>query len=250
MPSVRSNLATVRGQRGYTLLEIMIAMVIGLSMLGGLLTLEQYNRTAFSNQSQLAQLQDNERMVMTIIADVIQSAGYFPDPTSNTASLTLTASGSFATSQTVTGTYSATAPGDTISVRYMTASGDGVLNCSGSSNATGGNQLYVNTFSVVNGQLVCSMNGTPYTLVGGVQSLSVQSLSVLYGVKTDFTVDNNNVDIYLTAAQMTATNWKNVISVMVTLTFNNPLYVAGQGQPQTLTVQRVVGVMSKIGIKA
>jgi len=229
-------------QCGYTLLEIMIAMFIGLFLLGGLLTIEQHNHAAFLNQNQLAQLQDNERMAMTMLANVIQSAGYFPDPSKNTAAVALAATGSFVAGQGITGTYSAS--GDTITVRYTTASLDGVLNCSGSSNTTGGNQQYVNTFGVSGGQLVCSMNGTQYTLVSG-----IKNLSVLYGVKTDFTTDNYNVDTYLNASQMTATNWTNVISVMVTLTFANPLYVAGQGQPDTFTVQRVVGVMSKTGLK-
>jgi len=47
---------------------------------------------------------------------------------------------------------------------------------------------------------------------------------------------------------MTAGNWSNVLSVLVRLTFTNPLYVAaGQGQPQTVTIQRVVGVMNQLG---
>jgi len=62
-------------------------------------------------------------------------------------------------------------------------------------------------------------------------------------------VDDNTVDTYLNASQMVAANWNNVITVAVTLTFTNPIYVAGGGQPQTITFQRVVGVMGKAGIK-
>jgi len=230
-------------QHGYTLIEIMIALVIALFLLDGVLTILQNNKRVFSTQNQLAQLEDSQRLVMTLIGDVIETAGYFPDPTTNT-SAALTATAPFAAGQAIAGTYNAAAPGDTIRARYVTASGDGILNCSGSSNTSGANQIYVNVFRVIGGQLACTMNGTQYRLVDG-----VQNFSVLYGVKTDFTVDDNTVDTYLNASQMTAANWSNVITVTVTLTFTNPIYIAGSGQPQTITFQRVVGVMGRAGIK-
>src|SRR5271167_1339968 len=99
-------------QRGFTLIEILVALMIGLFLLGGLLTIVQANRAVFGNQSQLAQLQDSERMAMTILAEVIQSAGYFPDPTTNTLTTTLTAAAPFAVGQSVYGVYSAAPPGD------------------------------------------------------------------------------------------------------------------------------------------
>ena len=205
----------------------------------------QENRRTFGGQNALAQLQDGQRLTMTMIADVIQSAGYFPDPTTNTQASALLASAPFASAgQSIFGTYSAAAPGDTVTVRYVTASGDGVLNCSGKSNTSGAAQTYVNTFSVSGGQLVCAMNGTNYVLISG-----VTKLGVLYGVKTNFAVDNNNVDTYLNAGQMSAANWGNVISVNVSVTFTNPLYAAGTAQPQTVVVSRIVDLMNRIGVK-
>lgn len=234
-------------QRGFTLLEILVAMTIGLFMLGAILTIEQSNKVAFSNQNSLAQLQDGQRMAMTMITDVVQSAGYFPNPHQFTIS-DLTASGNFALGQSITGSYNALPPGDSVSVRYETSSGDGILNCSGTPNASGGNLIYANTFSVLNGQLICSLsvNGgalTQYTLVGDGQNIVVQNMSVMYGVNTSGV--GNNVDTYLNAGQVT--NWNNVISIVISLTFNNPLFVAGQKQPQLLTIQRAVNVMSHAG---
>jgi type IV pilus assembly protein PilW len=241
-------------QRGFTLLEIMIAMTIGLFIAGALVTVVQSNKRVFLNQNQLEQMQDGQRMALTLMADVIQSAGYFPDPTTNTLGSTLITAGSFANSQAITGAFSAALPGDSISVRYMTAPQDGILNCSGLSNGNpigGANILYVNQFSVVTtggvGQLTCTMTAgaivNTYTLVSG-----VTNLSVLYGVKTSVGASGNNVDTYLNAGQMTAANWQSVISVRITLTFNNPLYVAAnQGQPQFISIQRVVDVMNQTG---
>ena len=60
-----------RRQRGFTLIELMIALLIGLFLLGGLMTLVQDNRRSFSTQNQLSQLQDGGMFVsmMAITVD-------------------------------------------------------------------------------------------------------------------------------------------------------------------------------------
>jgi type IV pilus assembly protein PilW len=243
-PSFRAS----QRNRGFTLLEILIALFIGLFLMVALITIVQANRTVFGNQNKLTQMQDGERMAMTMIADVIQSAGYFPDPTTNTLTTSLTAAAPFAVGQSISGIYSAAAPGDQIYVRYMTAGGDGILNCSGQSNPVGGpNTLYVNSFQVLNGQLICTMNGTQYNLVNG-----ITNMSILYGVKASAGATGNNVDTYMNATQVAAAGlWGSVISALVQLTFTNPLYVASQptngvNQP-TISLQRVVTVMNQTG---
>jgi len=242
-----------RGQTGFTMVELLVALTIGLFLLGGLMTLVQDNRRTFSSQNQMAVLQDNERMAMSMMTDVIQAGGYFPNPSLYTAGSWLVTAGAMTQGQAMYGTYGGgAAPGDTITSRYATASGDTIINCSGGANATGGVQLYTNIFSVVGGQLICTMNGTVYPMVGALtgtpNAISVTNLTVLYGVNSAGT--GNNVDTYMNAAQVTAAgDWSSVISVQVTLTFTNPLYVtAGQGQPLTISFQRDISVMSKTGI--
>ncbi len=238
-----------QAQRGFTIVELMVALLIGLFLLGGMLTLVQDNRRAFASQNQLAQLQDAERLAMTMITDVIQSAGYYPDPTSNTAVSALPVAGTLAAGQALAGTYNAASPGDTITVRYATTTGDGILNCIGGTNTTGAVAplMYTNIFRVFNGQLICNLNGTDYPLVGtaAANGISINKLQILYGVNNSGS--GSSVDSYVNAAAVP--NWSNVISIQVTLTFNNPLYVAAnQGQPQFLTFQRVIGVMNQTGI--
>jgi type IV pilus assembly protein PilW len=233
-------------QYGLTLVEIMVAMAIALFLLAGLFTIVQNIRMSFGNQNLMAQLQDNERLAMTLLGDVIESAGYFPDPTINTSTGALPVNATFATAgQAIVGTSGAAVPGDRITVRFVTAPNDGIINCTGGSNTTGANVTYVNVFRVTAaGNFVCALNGgASVPLVSG-----VSNLQILYGVKTDFTVDNGAVDSYLKASEMTATNWTNVISVKVTLTFVNPL--AGQpNQPATIPFQRIIGVMNRAGVK-
>jgi len=233
-----------REQNGFSLIELMIALFIGLFLLGGLLTIVQNNRRVFGAQNQLSQLQDSERLALTMMTDVIQMAGYFPDPTSNSPQSTMQASTAttpaMVAGQALTGTYNATATGDTITVRYATSGSDNILSCTGKSQ-TGAIFTYINAFSVNNAnQLICTReDGVAYPLVNG-----VTNLKVMYGVNT--TGSGNNVDSYQTAALVT--NWNNVISVQIKLTFTNPLYVAGQGQPATFVLQRNVTVMNQTGL--
>jgi type IV pilus assembly protein PilW len=245
-------------QRGYTLIELLVALLIALFLLEGLVTLEQSMRRTYGAQTQLAQLQDNERFALSVLGEVIQEAGYFPDPTANTALTALPAVGPFVAAQPMTGTFSAVSPGDTIAVRYMAAPANpnGVLNisCTGGTNATGVNLVYTNVFSVNAGNaaagippsLQCTPDGgvtAPVTLVN-----NVTNLEIWYGVTTNGAVTTNNIDSYLRANVMTAANWLSVTSVKVRLTFNNPL--AGQpGQPATLRITRIIAVMLRAAEK-
>src|ERR1700761_5404882 len=180
MSATQRNNRVASSQRGFTMLELMIAMTIGIFLLGALMIIVQTNRTVFGNQNKLSQLQDSERMAVTMITDVIQSAGYFPDPTVNTLTSTLIAAAPFGSGESINGTHTSATVPDTISVRYMTASLDNILNCSGTSNTTGANTIYVNQFFILNSQLVCSVGGTNYTLVSG-----ITNMQILYGIKAN-----------------------------------------------------------------
>lgn len=234
-------------QRGLTLVEMMVAVTIALFLLGGVLLIVQHTRSTFTNTNRLSQLQDGQRLAMTIVTDVVQSAGYFPDPTTYTAAGAFPTLSPYAAGQVVTGTHAMTGPQDTLGVRYMTASGDGILNCLGGANTTGAAVTYSNVFRIASGSLVCDLNDgavvTTHALVDG-----VEDLQVWYGVKRDFTADNFNVDTYLRQADMTAADWRNVTCVRVVLVFTNPL--KGQpGQPNTIPFERVIAVMNRAGVR-
>ncbi len=228
----------------------MVSLAIGAFLAGALLTIVFSNRRVFGEQNELAQLQDNQRMAMTMMGDVIQSAGYFPDPVHNTLGTILPAAAPFtAAGQSIYGTYSAALPGDQIEVRYATAGGDQILNCSGLPNGTGFTQVYVNLFKIQGGQLVCNMNGVDYPLVGGLtgSNLDIQNMTVLYGIRANAAAAGSNVDTYMNAQQITAAAlWGSVISVSVTLTFTNPMN-ASPGQPATISMTRVIALMSQAG---
>lgn len=261
-------------QRGYSLIEVSVAMLVALFLLAGFLTVLQGTRKTSVSQSSLAQLQDDERIAMTMITSVVEMAGYYPHPELNTISAELPAAPPFAMKgQIVYGMANTTAAfGDVLIVRYNAAANEDIINCQGTSNGTNGSPVtYTNEFAVVQPDpalppyLGCSIDGgqTFVKLVNNVKKLQVD-----FGINSTATADNTigvPVDGYVgisdpntpSMANALAANpvqWTNVYSVKVQVTFTNPLYqpIPNQqpapGQPQTVTFTRVIGVMSRVGV--
>jgi type IV pilus assembly protein PilW len=246
--------ARSRSQRGFTIVELMVTIAIAMFLLGGLVTIVQNVRTSYTQQQALVQLQDQQRFAITLLTDVIQSGGYYDNPTGDTiaSALPLDLVNGFAQGQPYAGGQGAgalpPATGDTISVRFRTAQNDGIINCSGGSNtAFNPNHVYVNTFSVnALGQLQCQLDGAAAVpLVSG-----VVNLQVYYGVKRSLPATDYNVDTYAQANAMQAVDWSNVSAVRVIVLFANPLFgttSSGVAQPQYIQYERVIQVMSRAG---
>jgi type IV pilus assembly protein PilW len=252
--SATDDMAAAR-QGGFTLVELMIAIVISIFLAGGLVMMVQSTRNAFGNQNLLAQLQDNERLAMTFMTQIIESTGYFPDPVNNSSNLLLPATGVFANQgQGAFGVFNAGAP-DTVTIRYAAAAGDNNLfNCLGVTNTAAAIDVFTNTFAVVtvNGQpqLQCTASSglgtfapTTVTLVNG-----VTNLKVLYGVKRSVAASTGTcADTYLNASQMGSADWTNLCSVNVRITFTNPIPPAN---PPTIIIERVIATMNAAGVNS
>ena len=258
---------SARRERGFTLVELMVTVGIALFLLGGLVTIVQNVRQADINQRSLSQLQDRERFALTVITDVVQSAGYFPEPTVQTQAFSLTQTGVIEAGQALYGTHAAAPPGDTLIVRFSTAQNEDVILCDGSTNTAQGGpagHMFTNTFTVQNANPNPALNGL-YCQVDNLGASAaapgvplvpgVVQMKVYYGVKRDFAFTDYNVDTYLTADQMCSPlanpcggdDWANVSSVRVILWFTNPL--AGQaGQQPTIQFERVIEVMARGGV--
>ena len=257
--SARSS-ASDRAQAGFTLVELMVALAISLFLIGGLLTLVQAMKSTQGTQSGLSQLQDSERMAMTLLADVIQSAGYYPNPTTTTATTAFPIVAPFTyVGQSVIGSggyLDTPIPDQTVTVRNATSGSDGIINCTGNTSAVAA--TFVNAFSLVADptvagtyDLTCTLTGSPaVTLVTG-----LTNMQIYYGVQTNPGVSNNSVDTYLDGNTVTADGyWPNVISVKIKLTFVNPLWGGNAGQtenlnmPQTISFERIINIMNKAGV--
>ena len=233
-------------QRGYSLIEVAVAMAVALFLLGGMFRILQTTRDTSGNQNLLAQLQEQERIAMTMMTDVIQQAGYFPGAQTTTAANALAPSATFTTAgQSVFGGTDAYA--DYVSVRYEgDGTPSGVLDCRGQTipaNAIEEMQFHVKPLNAnANAPLTlwCSVNGVDVPLVPNVTNLAIR-----YGVDT---TNSGSVNAYLPANQM-APYWASVDSVKLTVTFNNPLFgQPGQAANRTISFNRVVGIMNNLGV--
>ena len=248
----------MKSQSGVTLIELMISLTIGLFLTGGLMTLLVAMKNTNNSQSGLAQLQDNERIALTIMTDVIQQSGYYVNPVANTVTGSFPIiAGTFPTAgQYISGTGAGTAaaPGDTITVRYNTAGGDNIMNCLGITSAVAA--TFINTFSVNGNKLRCQVTTVAggATTVGPVTEIvtGVTSLNVYYGVQTNAGSGTTSADTYLDATNVTAgPYWTNVKSVQVQLNFVNPLAgLSGQtaAAKATIPLTRVIALMATTGV--
>lgn len=244
-------------QAGFTLVELMVVIAITLFVAAGLIGLILNMRTTFTSQDQLAQVQDSERLVVTMITTTVQSAGYFIayDSTTKTsytladalpASLSANPDGTnFTAGQIISGTDGTNGTNGTVNVRYQTASGDGLMNCQGSSNpaTSGASTIWVNSFAVnANNELTCAVNGgAAIPLVS-----NVARMTILYGVDID---SDGSVDTYLNATAISAASlWGNVKTAQFTLSFVNlmnskpgAIIILPQPWIQTISLMNAIG---------
>ncbi|HEY1891782.1 MAG TPA: PilW family protein [Steroidobacteraceae bacterium] len=248
----------VSRQGGFSLIELSVAIVIALFLIGGVLTVEQGIKMSYQANDSLSQLEDNERFAMSTLAAVVQRAGYYPSPNTNT-SVTALPSNNTTTPQ---GANAPLLPGwyiydsgsfgtDVLFVRYMTATGMNINLCDGTVGTT---RTYTNNFYLAadaanpsTNDLYCDVQSgagawrAPVELVSG-----IQSMSLMYGVNTTGTDDN--VDTYMNAAAVTSGGyWAAVTSIQVQLQFLNPMYKTTPGQPQYVYFTRVIAVMARTG---
>jgi len=229
MTRMRRNAALRSRQSGFTIVEMMVALGIGLVVVLGLAVAFVNMKSTFSTQDKLTQLQDGERLAMSMLSDTVHEAGYFPDPLSNNRSTLLAADadttwGAMAAGQAILGTAGTSSKPESLSTRYASDGTDTLMNCVGGALAKGTvrNVFYVDTASSA---LVCTYSidggawvtdgGKPFALVS-----NVKSMSVLYGVDTNA---DGSVDKYLAPAAMGATQWGDVHSIQVTLNFLDPV---------------------------
>jgi type IV pilus assembly protein PilW len=242
---------------GFTLIEMLVAILIGLFLTAGLLTLVQGMRRANTNQGGMSSLQDSERMAMEIITDVVQSTGYYVSPLTNTAAASFPATnyntgGNFTYGgQALTGSGTYGTPLHVITAQYQSSGTDNVINCTGNTNPGPGTVTWTNQLSITTvggtSYLTCTLwvNGTNKVTVPLIPN--VTNMQIYYGVTTGAGSASNSVDAYLDATTVAAAPyWSNVHSVMITLTFQIPQQ--GPQAAQSFQITRVIDVMNTNGV--
>lgn len=197
-------------QRGFTLVELMIAMTIGLVLLLAVGTVFTSSRQVSRVQEDIARIQESGRFALEIIGRNIKQAGHAEIPFSG---LKIGFTGT-----AITGTDGAAGAADTLTVQYDGSTGD--RDCQGSAvtaaSAVAGEGIIQNYFNLdaANAQLQCqgtigAAPAAPTAAVAGSPLLpNIVDFQVLYGIDT---TGDQSVDQYVRLPA----NWNQVITARV-----------------------------------
>lgn len=241
----------IASQRGIGLIEVMIALTIGLVLLIGVAQYFVSMRQTATSAQQMSAVQNQQRMAMYFMHVAVAGAGFNPDPFTTDAVTQFPSSATFPTAGQAligSGTNAGTYPAAVLSVRFTASTVTGGAEQGCSPNLIAGN-VYTDEFSVANGYLVCKeINNTAGT-AQTINNLIGDPVNKVLGMKVMYGVDAQNTfsaQQYLSAAEVTAGSfWGNVMTAEVTLFFTNPL--KGQaGQPDSVSLKKMIPYMVNI----
>jgi len=193
-------------QQGFSLVEIMVALVLGLVLLGGTITLYASSKDSYRLQENIAGMQENARFAIHALRRDAEMAGF---PLANDI-VPFVPAGTF---DGVVGNDS-----DQFTIQYASRAPNNPIgnpnnpnrDCLGEVVAVG--VLITNQYSINNGDLVCQGNFNTQTLVE-----NVVNMQALYGIDTD---TDGSANQYLRADEVDAlpgNPWLRVVSLRLAL---------------------------------
>lgn len=209
--------------RGLTLIELMIAVALGLGVMSGIVVLYvDVNETA-SYLNAASRVQENGRFAIDQIVRTMRMAGYDDPAATGTAAPVIQMQGLSPDSVTISG-FTVRTTSDAISVSHEGA--PLVRDCRGRPVAA--HEWVANTFAISsNSELICNT----VTLSGGVGTVAdgriiaegVEDMVILYGVDSDADGVANRYYPYAGIS-----SWSSVVSAKVALLVNSvePVYAS------------------------
>ena len=210
-------------QRGFTLVEMMVAIVIGLLLIAGTFTVFLSTKQGYRMASGLTLMQATGRATLDLLTRDIMMAGF---PQSSGIETFVTGAGF---TQDGTGNNS-----DMFTVRYQSTT-DCQNSAGGTPTYADGQRYAKNRYFIQGGNLMCetlaednSVQNAAIIIVEG-----IENLQVLYG-------EDNNPDgdptatRYVTAGNVT--NWNNVVSVKIGFLVNSQDIIATSGDNSTFSL--------------
>ncbi len=224
-------------QTGLSLVELMVALVVGLLLLGGVIEIFVANKQTYRVADTSARIQENARFVAEILGHHIRMTGYRSDVTKDAASSfpvlgnTGTLNGAFTQAgQVISGTDGSI---DYLTIRFLGNDDGSVKNCTGttvSSNQIANQRFFVSNSVLRCGPEVFAQDGTSVKGYNAQPLIEgVENMQILYGIDTDSDGTANCYDsaTHLNSSSPTAcgnaiTNpWNQVVVVRMTLTLQS-----------------------------
>jgi type IV pilus assembly protein PilW len=188
--SVRTNKICHNKNRAFTLIELMVAMFLGIILLSLIVNIFAGVRSGNLLQSGLSRVQENGRIAMNLVSQEVRKAGFrkpvWNDPLNGYHPIT---------ANSVNG---ASDGNDTLQIMYFDASDCfDVVNSANDPDTGEPKALYKQvTFAVDNSenlQWTCSYGASPTALTNQISNQTIiqgaQSFQILYGVDTDLPID-------------------------------------------------------------
>lgn len=242
-------------QRGFTLVEIMVALTLGLLVMVGVIQVFISTQQSARIQQSASRMQEDGRMAMALLGRYFRLAGYTTYPWDKGGTLWapainargFSASAPFAAGQVVRGTENDVNGADTIRIRYQGAADGSVTTCLGRvvpATEMADITLSLSAADAIQGQsLNCTDNSNPGGALTQPLVAGLQGMELWYGLSQGATgIDANGrltgATAYVTAAQVPTGQWNRVISLRVSLLVrsdNDRLTL----DPQTVTFNNV-----------
>jgi type IV pilus assembly protein PilW len=212
------NKRTAARQAGFTMVEMMIAMTLGLLLVVVIGQVFVTSKESYRTTEDLSRLQENARFAVTQLSRSIRMAGYMTNPLDTPAVVFPVAT----SQQAIVGTDGGGSVADQVTVRFQgsgagTADGT-VLDCQG--NAIRAGEMAAARFYLAPGAnganaLFCDNTGTvgPGIVAAQVELASdVENMQILYGEDTDL---DGTANRYLPAGAGGVADFDNVVSVRI-----------------------------------
>ena len=199
---------------GFSLVELMVSLTLGLLILGLLVTVYLNNMQTNRFQNGLLRVQENGRFAVDMLTRPIRMAGY-DDPA--TSAVVVPASGGIkgallsadapiSLTDITTGT-------DIIAVTFE--GGAGIRDCQGSSVPV--DKVRTSQYAIQGSKLVCVTETDAVASLVTELAEGIEDMRIRYGVDPD---DNGVPNFYVDSANVGA-NWNRIASVEITLLVNS-----------------------------
>lgn len=254
---------------GFTLLELLVAMSLGLFLLAGLIQVLLANREVFRVQENSSRIQEDGRFIVTVLNSTVSLAGYREDASltmdtqfPNYSTLANPPAQTFQEGEVVNGTDNDIGGGDNIkngtdaiAIRYRS---DGAIrDCLGSIVGSGlmsVNRFYVDDDDTLNCRSDVYNPSTGAAVSSATQPLidNVEDMQIRYGMSTGGTFHDVAAECYLDASvaigagsDCVTLNFDQVVSVRISLLLHsNDDNLTPDNAPQTYSFEGVNNVLA------